>query len=560
MRMQRVVVMIVVVVLGAGMVMGQTEWVDDPNNPLFGPGDAGSWDMNGPWARAAVFDGVLYHLYFTGTDQNGLPNDMGHATSTDGEVWTMDPANPVLTRGGSGEWDEAHLGGAAVVHDGTAFHMWYSGMDGDFFERAGYATSPDGSVWTKHAGNPVMDVGVQGSFDDYSVRPTTVIEDGGTYRMWYGGGSWTGTSFTGGVGYAESDDGISWTKRLEPVLEPSDYPTAWDPGSVGNPYVVFDGSTDTYHMWYTGGVESSSSIDLSIGYAYSGDGIEWTKHRDNPVVTAIDAVAYHSPVLFDGSTFRMWYTTWDGSIDQIHQATSDHGPGVPELDSWRFIPAAAVAAGAQGAFFQTDVDMSNANGQSADYQFMWFPRGVDNSEAETSETFTLGAGKSARYTNVLTEVFDLDPDSLGALAIMATSPDLLAMSRTYNIPSDDSGGTFGQSMPAIPPDGFIKHGEVKRILFGSENAEMRTNIGCQNGTERSTVVYLDLFDDEGVSLGREMLILKPLGNDQVNRIFDGHNPVNGYVDVSLVQAERSVYCYGSVLDNVTSDPTTILPQ
>jgi len=86
MRMQRVVVLAVVFLCGAGMVMGQTEWIADPENPLFGLGDAGPWYVGGPWARAVIFDGTTYHMYFTGSEGNGFPNDMGHATSPDGTV------------------------------------------------------------------------------------------------------------------------------------------------------------------------------------------------------------------------------------------------------------------------------------------------------------------------------------------------------------------------------------------------------------------------------------------------------------------------------------------
>jgi hypothetical protein len=42
------------------------------------------------------------------------------------------------------------------VYDGALFHMWYSGGYPGI-ERAGYATSPDGSVWAKDPGNPVID-------------------------------------------------------------------------------------------------------------------------------------------------------------------------------------------------------------------------------------------------------------------------------------------------------------------------------------------------------------------------------------------------------------------
>ena len=167
---------------------------------------------------------------------------------------------------------------------------------------------------------------------------------------------------------------------------------------------------------------------------------------------------------------------------------------------------------------------------------------------------------SVRYTNVLTEIFGLEPDSFGALLIKATSPDLLAMSRTYNLGDDGAEGTYGQAMPALATDEFIQQGATRRILFGSENADMRTNVGCQSGSDSTTLVYLDLFKADGTSLGRETLMLRAFGNNQVNRIFDGHNPMNGYVDVTPAQADKPVYCYGSVLDNLTSDPTTIPPQ
>ena len=152
----------------------------------------------------------------------------------------------------------------------------------------------------------------------------------------------------------------------------------------------------------------------------------------------------------------------------------------------QFIPAAAVASGAEGAFYQTDVDLNNAGSEPVEYQLMWLPRGEDNSEPMTSETFSLGAGMSVRYANVLAEVFDLQPDSLGALALVSSSPDLLAMSRTYNTPSGEPGGTFGQAIPAVAPGDFIERGERRRILFASEHADLRTNVGCQNGTDLFT--------------------------------------------------------------------------
>ncbi len=79
----------------------------------------------------------------------------------------------------------------------------------------------------------------------------------------------------------------------------------------------------------------------------------------------------------------------------------------------QFIPAAALASGAEGSFYQTDVDLNNAGGQVTEYEFLWLPRGETNTDPVTSEPFSLGAGMSVRYANVLSEVFGLEPNSLG---------------------------------------------------------------------------------------------------------------------------------------------------
>jgi hypothetical protein len=49
-------------------------------------------------------------------------------------------------------------------------------------------------------------------------------------------------------------------------------------------------------------------------------------------------------------------------------------------------------------------------------------------------------------------------------------------------------------------------------------------------------------------------------NNQINRIFRDWVPISEYVDVWSTTSRASFYCYGSVLDNISSDPTTVLPQ
>jgi hypothetical protein len=225
-----------------------------------------------------------------------------------------------------------------------------------------------------------------------------------------------------------------------------------------------------------------------------------------------------------------------------------------------FIPAAAVAAGAQGAFFQTDVEINNTGAEEAQVSFQWLPRGEDNSEPAESEPVALAAGQSLRYENVLTELFGLEPDSLGALKMVATTESVIGMSRTYNSPEGETAGTFGQGLPAIRATEMIQGSEPQRIIFLSENDDSRANVGCVNGTDQPLRINIGVFDAEGSPLETKTMDLAPFSNNQINRVFRDYQPVNGYVDVWSDSDDALYYCYGSMLDNLTSDPTTILPQ
>jgi hypothetical protein len=86
------------------------------------------------------------------------------------------------------------------MYDGSTFHMWYSGGS-QFTWRIGYATSPDGSTWTKYAGNPVLDWGVAGSWEDTWIGASSVFFDTtySIFKMWYTGGNGV---WDGHIGYA----------------------------------------------------------------------------------------------------------------------------------------------------------------------------------------------------------------------------------------------------------------------------------------------------------------------------------------------------------------------
>ena len=75
--------------------------------------------------------------------------------------------------------------------------------------------------WTPQAGgNPVLESGPPGAWDEHIRERMAVICDNGMYKAWYGG--WQGTYNKNvpnqlKMGYATSPDGIHWAKHPTPV-------------------------------------------------------------------------------------------------------------------------------------------------------------------------------------------------------------------------------------------------------------------------------------------------------------------------------------------------------
>ncbi|MCK5548201.1 MAG: PKD domain-containing protein [Thermoplasmata archaeon] len=293
-------------------------WTKYAANPVLDSGSSGSWDDVSVRTPNVLYDGITYHMWFSGYDGGNWR--IGYATSSDGITWTKHAANPVLDLGGAGSWDDTYVYSPRVLYDGVTFHMWFMGSDGPNW-RIGYATSSDGISWTKHVANPVLDLGPPGSWDDTRVYTPEVLYDGMTYQMWYSG--WNAVNNR--IGYATSLDGVTWTKSPEnPVLDigPLGF---WDDTHVAYPVVLDDGTE--FKMWFLGG----DGTTFRIGHATSPDGIAWTKKPTAPVLDLgtsgswDDVWATYPSVIYDGSAYKMWYTGYDGNTRRIGYATSLDG-------------------------------------------------------------------------------------------------------------------------------------------------------------------------------------------------------------------------------------------
>jgi len=234
-------------------ILDVSKWTKSTNNPVLTASQG--WESSQVSRPVVINTGSQYLMYYTG---NSVPNvQVGLATSSDGIHWTEYASNPILTPGSAGSWDEQRVYHVAVIKDGSTYKMWYSGQNLAAQRQIGYATSTDGIHWTKYSPNPVLSgSGTPGAWDYGGVREPSVVKLAGIYYMWYAG--WDGSSYGASgsaiwkIGLATSSDGIGWTKSpSNPVLTAS--VSGWDSEEVYSPSVVYDSSSSTYQMWYSGG-------------------------------------------------------------------------------------------------------------------------------------------------------------------------------------------------------------------------------------------------------------------------------------------------------------------
>jgi len=326
--MKRLIILTVIAVLTLvpGIGMAQTTWEKYPANPVLNLGDDGSWDEVHVSHPCVLFDGSTYHLWYVG--DNGSLRGIGYARSNNGVVWEKYPGNPVLTDGLGDVWDGDFVSQPYVLHDGTQYCMWYSGYDGSNL-RIGYATSDDGIVWNKHAANPVLDLGDGGLWDAMGVSNPTVMYDGTQYRMWYAGHDDSNLR----IGYATSSDGVTWSKdTANPILDLG-LIGSWDAVGVSSPTVVYDGTQyQMCYTGYDGSSLRVGYATSTDGMVWNKD--TENPVLDLGASGLWDAVGVSGPttVVLGTEDFRMWYTGYDGTNMRIglsYLGCPDAGSGEP---------------------------------------------------------------------------------------------------------------------------------------------------------------------------------------------------------------------------------------
>jgi len=319
-------------------------------NPSGSPQNFDYSNLNGPDVLQDPGTPAPYKLYYSGNtiDANGnFHTRIGLATSNNGGSFSK--VNGAQTGGSTLDvgtlgtaFDGRQASGlsvAAPVGASPKFAGFYWGARGsDFKPRLGEATSTDGSAWIKVPvsapdGGALFGLGNQAAFDNGGQRDPSVLDDAGTYHLFFTGLSSGGTR---SIGYASTPedaatklpDNSAWSSRSQ-IL--SGDGSGFDASAVAHPSVIKDGAT--YVMYYAG-LDSNGVAKIGRATANAANG-PYTR-VSAPVLdvgagTEFDATSVKDPVVtkVDVGDYRMLYTgveTLDGTkIERVGYATSSDG-------------------------------------------------------------------------------------------------------------------------------------------------------------------------------------------------------------------------------------------
>ena len=309
-------------------------WHDYEQNPTYREYSVDStWNEGSisfaTWGHA-MWDGEQYRLYVSrrGAQPTRTVAIGVFFKSHLDSAWVPYENNPIFEPDAN-NWDSSHVATPMVIKDGELFKMWYSAWNvSDDDWHFGYAESADGIDWTRQS-SPVLSNDASSEWDSYwGLTPYVVKENETTYTMYYAGTQATSNS-NWFIGCAHSTDGINWTREAENPIIGHEGP--WGSDWVHIP--VVKKIDENYVMWFSGATAGASHAQ--IGTAISSDGVHWRKdYLYNPIQsqgisgTWNEVGVYPLEVFEIEGEFKLYYGAVDDSWDYVGYGYSSYDPKI----------------------------------------------------------------------------------------------------------------------------------------------------------------------------------------------------------------------------------------
>lgn len=259
-------------------------------------------------------EGDLFRVYFSSRDSKNrsqiaslvMKLSKGKASVMDGSL------RLVLTHGKHGRFDDSGVTVTGLVYQDTQRLLYYLGWNLSvtipFRNAIGVAVSEqDSQEFVRVSEGPVID---RNNVDPISISYPFLLWDDGRYRIWYGSCvEWDGpkvSDYEFSLKYAESNDGINWTRTGEVTLgcnSPHE-------DAIARPHVIRE--INLFKMWYS----RKKGPFYRMGYAESVNGKEWVRMDDKVGIDVSEDSDWDSemieyPFIFDHDGQR--YMLYNGN-------------------------------------------------------------------------------------------------------------------------------------------------------------------------------------------------------------------------------------------------------
>jgi predicted GH43/DUF377 family glycosyl hydrolase len=210
-------------------------------------------------------------------------------------------------------WARSYAAIPTAEVNGDSIRVYFTGLDEPRFGRIGYVDVDAGDPGRiiGRSQEPVLDLGLPGTFDDSGVNASSLIEVDGKKFLYYIG--WQRAErvpylLFGGLAVSENGGPFQRASAV-PILERNDR----EPFLRSAPCVLRDG--DRFRVWYVSGLGWTDVGGISyptyvIRHADSSDGIQWSSEERICInFESPDEFGFGRPwVVKEDSVYRMWYS------------------------------------------------------------------------------------------------------------------------------------------------------------------------------------------------------------------------------------------------------------
>ncbi len=215
----------------------------------------------------------------------------------------------------------------------------------------------------------------------------------------------------------------------------------------------------------------------------------------------------------------------------------------------KHIPAVAHIAGAGNNTFLSDVRIFNRSELAASITAIFTPSGADGNSSFAEVHLNIAPHQLMVLDDILRATFQTT--GIGQLELAGDTDRIVVNSRTYTAVAR---GTLGETVPAF---NSVDAGIDDQIAPLQNTSAFRSNVGVAEVSGQSGVVRFSFLTPDGALLATTDTAIAPFSHAQI-RV-----PVAGAdlrVQISVVSGNARVIAYGSVVDNLSGDATTIPAQ